>query len=99
MRYRKKPVEVEAVYWAGVGSDNTGEVIEFCGDHVGPDGEPYANLVPLGYPRPTLYVAANHAYIPLEVPTWIIRDKLGLYPCDPAVFNDTYQPVHQEATP
>lgn len=92
MRYRKKPVEVEAILWAGPGW-GTGAVIAFCGTHRDSDGGELANFVPLGYPEPTLWVAANNAYVPLQPPEWIIRDSLGLYPCKPAIFDQTYEPA------
>jgi hypothetical protein len=84
--YRKKPVIVEAMQWTG---DNNAAVLEWCGTHRD-DGEEKLVFVPLAYPQPILWVAANRAYIPIECGDWIIRDMLGFYPCKPQVFDATY---------
>lgn len=89
-RYRKKPVEVEAIQWKG--SSTTTEVMEFCGTRMDGDLE-LLNFVPLGFPVPKLWVEANQTYLPIELNEWIIRDRLGLYPCKPDIFAETYEEV------
>lgn len=78
-RYRKKPVVILAMQWTG---DNLTELGDWVGN---------GNLLP---PDPDkclkLWVAANTAWLPLEVGEWIIKDRLGFYPCNDAVFQETY---------
>lgn len=38
-----------------------------------------------------LYVAANAAWLDLEIGEWIIKDDLGFYPCKDSVFRKKYQ--------
>lgn len=91
VRARKRPVEVDAIYWTGGGPiGNTGEVMTFCGTRH--DGEEeLLNFVPLGSPGPKLWVAADSAFHPITPGTWILRDTLGLYPCDQVTFAETYE--------
>lgn len=90
MRYRKKPVEVEAVQWNG---NNTPAVMEFVGNHVADNGDELLTFVPLAYPKPKLWVAANKSWIDVEIGEWFIRDSLGFYPCKPVIFETTYEMV------
>jgi hypothetical protein len=45
-----------------------------------------------------LYVAANDAWLDLEVGEWIIQDALGFYPCKDSVFTAKYRaaPIEDE---
>lgn len=89
--YRKMPVEVEALQWTG---NNNGAVMEWTGEHVDPDtGESVLTFVPLAYPRPRLWVAANQAWVAVEPGEWIIKDALGFYPCKPGIFAAVYEEV------
>lgn len=93
-RYRKKPVEVEAIQWQGLGL-GTGDVIDFAGTHPDPDsGEETLTFVPLAYPAPQLWVAANQAWVTVEPGEWLIRDARGVYPCKPDIFEQTYELVN-----
>lgn len=90
LRYRKRPITVEAKQW-------TGDNLEELWDWIGADGL-YGPL-PIGDPlRPfgqpaRLYVAANDAWLDLEIGEWIIRDSKGFYPCKHDIFEVTYEPV------
>lgn len=80
--FRKKPVVVEAMPW-------TGNNIDQLWDWAGADniyGPTVAN--PL-----RLYVAANQAWLDLEVGEWILRDSAGFYPCKAEIFAATYEAV------
>lgn len=96
MKFRKKPVEIEAVKWDGT---NLEEVLEFCysdtrwkqgieSDHV---GEPGIGHVPvLG----VLDIPTLEGTMTAQIGDWIIRGVRGeLYPCKPDIFEATYDKV------
>ena len=84
MKYRKKPVVIEAVQWrdtnwaeiqAFVGMDALGRGI------VGPD-------------QTGLSIQTLEGRMHVSVDDWIIRGVKGeLYPCKPDIFVATYEPV------
>jgi len=89
-RYRKKPVEVSAMRWIGGPWEclNT-----FCGrnwsradavDETGPQDP--ENVV--------VWNSRENQWLNVPVGHWIIRGVVGeFYPCDPHVFEATYEPV------
>lgn len=81
-KFRKKPVVIDAMQWTG---GNINDLWDWAGaDNIyGP-----TEASPL-----RLYVAANDAWLNLEVGEWIIRDSEGYYPCKPDIFAATYEPV------
>ena len=89
-RYRKKPVEIEAVKWDG---GDYSHLEKFCGrnwnrassvDEVGPPDE--ENVV--------VWNTMENQWLNVPLGHWIIRGLKGeLYPCDPGVFAATYDPV------
>lgn len=100
MRYRKKPVEVEAVQlrW-----DTWNEMCDFVG--VGPgDDQPHGTWVD-GAGKPIAERTSDAARIGLLIPTpegvmlaiecdWVIRGVQGeFYPCKPEIFDATYEAV------
>jgi hypothetical protein len=90
MRYRKKPVIIEAVQWKG---NNLAEVIRFTGLH--------ESAMKLTWDQYESVVAREGLKIfTLEGPLmalpgdWIIRGVKGeLYPCKPDIFDATYEAV------
>jgi hypothetical protein len=83
-RYRKRPVEVEAVLFTG---RNDEEVLSFIGDSgFNPsDG------------RPTIAIRTLEGTMTAEGGDWIVRGVKGeFYPVKPDIFAATYEPV--EAT-
>lgn len=76
-RYRKKPVEVEAVQWTG---ENWQEIKDFAGSDVAFDGRLYVFTL-----EGTLKADIGD-YIIKGV-------KGEFYPCKPDVFEKTYEPV------
>jgi hypothetical protein len=80
--YRKKPVVIEAIQWTG---DNLDEIWDWTTAEFvyGP-----TEVNPL-----RLYVAANDAWLDLEVGEWIIKDSAGFYPCKADIFAVTYEAV------
>ena len=79
MRYRKKPVEVEAILWDGT---NTVELMDF----VGPFNVAWFGNIP--------EIETLEGRMMVSKGDWVIIDAGGeLYPCKPDVFDDVYEPV------
>lgn len=86
MKYRKKPVEIEARR-LGRDYDEDCEIVRWCGGRaIGPeDGYGEHAMVAIDTLEGTM--AANHG-------DYIIRGVQGeFYPCKPDVFEQTYDPV------
>ena len=95
-KYRKKPVEIEAVQWTG---KNDTEVEDFIGDYLAGYGD---NLV---YYKPRLnqylsklmYIRTLEGAMIASVGDYIIKGVQGeFYPCKPDIFEQTYDEVHDE---
>lgn len=95
-KFRKRPVEVEAIQWTGRNMD---AVCKFCADlvrknkdgamHLGFRGrsvvDPQNNVVLIGTLEGVMEARAGD---------WIIRGVKGeYYPCKPDVFEATYEKV------
>jgi hypothetical protein len=96
MKFRKKPVVIEAVQWDGHETTLLKEVFELCP----PDDLPHAPDDP--------HIQTGYGYTPadgkLYIPTlegtmcaspgdWIIKGIKGeIYPCKPDIFAATYEP-------
>ena len=80
MKFRKKPIVIEAVQWTG---DNVGEIAEFCPRaDIGLGNNTVLYLI-----IPTL--EGDHR---ANVGDWIIRGVKGeFYPCKPDIFEMTYE--------
>ncbi len=86
-KYRKKnPQPVEAMQWTG---DNLQEIKGWTGE----------DLFEQSGDEFFLYVAANKAWLTIQVNEWILKDKLGFYPCADSVFQESYElnEPHEEA--
>lgn len=80
MRYRAKPVEMEAIRWTG---DNFEEVKAFA-------DEGRAYMITLG----GLRIETSEGHVSAPVGHYICKDaKGGVYPCDPEIFEAKYEPV------
>lgn len=94
MKFRKKPVVIEAVQWKG---DNLHEVISFTdgppdvrSHHAGMMWDKYRDLVE----KEGLKIYTLEGTMKAEVGDWIIRGVQGeFYPCKPDIFAATYEPV------
>ncbi len=98
-RFRKKPVEITAIFWAG---GDYSELERFCGMNWGradakdilwqpaDDGE-----------QVVVYNAIDQQWLCVPKGFWIIRGVSGeLYPCAPDIFERTYEAVDvQDADP
>ena len=82
MKFRKKPVVIEAIQWTG---DNLKEIEGFINQ-----GKPWGNLSnPEGLIIHTL--EGDHR---ADKGDWIIKGIHGeFYPCKPDIFAKTYEPV------
>lgn len=93
MKYRKKPVVVEAVRWTG---DNLREVIAFTGLHPSAHymtWEQYRELVA----KEGLKIFTLEGAMMASVGDFIIKGVSGeFYPCKPDIFEKTYEPVEEK---
>jgi hypothetical protein len=79
MRFRKRPVEVEAVQWTG---DNADEIERFAGDA-------YETWLPS---VDKVAICTLEGEMTASVGDWIIRGVQGeFYPCKPDIFEATYE--------
>ena len=97
MKYRKKPVVIDAIQWTG---NNIEQVLPFFGDISklpNPDG--YVNPG-IGHcpPEGTLDIHTLEGTMTASAGDWIIKGIKGeFYPCKPDIFAATYEPVEQNA--
>lgn len=76
MKYRKKPVEIEAIKWNG---DNLKEVLDFSKDAY------------LGKDDCTLFIETLEGDMKASIGDYIIKGVNGeFYPCKPDIFEKTY---------
>ncbi|WP_141576165.1 hypothetical protein [Actinomadura sp. WMMA1423] len=92
-RFRKKPVEIEAVRWDG---HNEMELIAFTegGFTVLPPTPYPPHLEHLPPPPNTaqVYDKLHHTWVGVETGQWVIRGIKGeFYPCADDVFTETYE--------
>ncbi|HWF62927.1 MAG TPA: hypothetical protein VN666_21825 [Nitrospira sp.] len=77
MKFRKKPVVIEAVQFTG---RNDAEVMAFCPIAVDPEDRGPSLIIPT--------LEGNHKALPGD---WIIKGVKGeFYPCKPDIFAATY---------
>ena len=88
-RWRKRPVEVDAIQWTG---QNFGAVRAFGSGAVG-IGPVVAGALPL-------WVVKSSATCRVELGDWIIRepDGSGFYPCTDADHAAAYEPASESLT-
>ena len=83
-KYRKKPLEVEAIQWTG---DNLSDIVEFAGDKV-----QWFKLSESDGIR--LSIDTLEGSVIVSKDDFIIRGVVNeLYICKPFVFEKTYEPV------
>jgi len=91
MKYRKKPVEVEALQWDG---SNLHEMIEFVGDSLTYDILDTAWQVGKGIPHVFLTIKTLEGDMKASKGDYIIKGVNGeFYPCKPDIFEKTYEKV------
>lgn len=86
MRYRKKPVVIEATQWVGT---NYEEICDFVGTKLERDASELCNGEPSNLLVPTL-----EGIMEARVYDYIIKGVQGeFYPCKPDIFEQTYEMV------
>lgn len=81
MKFKKKPVVIDAVQWTG---KNLKELMEFA----------LTADKGLGYQEDKLFIPTLEGTMTAEKFDWIIKGVAGeLYPCKPEIFEKTYEPV------
>lgn len=84
MKYRKKPIVIEAVQWNGT----YGHVLEFTG------GLPNMISYPGGNGSEYIVIRTLEGEMTLRNGDWIIKGVKGeFYPCKPDIFEATYEAV------
>jgi hypothetical protein len=83
MKFRKKPIEIEAVRWDGLDASFL-EIVRMAGIN-------QADLTRLG---DDLYIDTLEGEMHASAGDWIIKGVKGeLYPCKPDIFDATYEPA------
>lgn len=78
-RYRKRPVEIEAVQYLYPASQAP-EIAEWCGGKVGDDG--------------LIYIPTLEGVMTVSINDFVIQGVQGeFYPCKPDIFAATYEAV------
>jgi len=97
MKFRKKPVEVEAIKWTG---DNLKEIIDFTGKH--PKwGKWFCSFeeyeIHVREDRNVFKIFTLEGVMEASIGDWIIRGVQGEhYPCKPDIFEQTYEAVDSQ---
>jgi hypothetical protein len=83
MKFRKKPVVIEAVQWTGDMLDAE-TITSFAGDTM------------IGFHGDKISIITLEGIMEASPGDWVIRGVKGeLYPCKPDIFEATYDPVNQ----
>ena len=94
MKYRKKPVVIEAVQW----NNNIEEVLAFAEDTMSEEsnGILYGKTLILATEEkpPRLFIRTREGLVGVEPGAYVVRDvKGGIYPCAADVFVETHEAV------
>lgn len=85
MKYRKKPVVIEAIQWKG---NNWDEIKAKFTDP--PDAKSFIVWIS----NEELLIATLEGKMKVDINDWIIKGVQGeYYPCKPDIFEQTYEPV------
>lgn len=84
MKFRKKPVVIDALQWTGA---NVDEILAF----ILPKGSARRGL---GEERNSIFIDTMEGTMRADPNDWIIKGvKAEFYPCKPYIFEATYEPV------
>ena len=93
MKYRKKPVVIEAVQWNGL---NLEEIKEFVGDSLIYEISDAAWKVGKGAPAVSMGIKTLEGTHICSKGDYIIKGVQGeFYPCKPDIFEQTYERVEE----
>ena len=91
MRYRKKPVIIEATQWTG---SNFEEIKQFVTKDLIYDIDDAAWKVGMGVPDITIKIKTLEGEMLASIGDFIIKGVDGeFYPCKPDIFQKTYEEV------
>ena len=96
-KFKKKPVEIEAMQWDGTLS-SANEIMEWSRTDMGPRivYNSYTNTIH----EPHLNILTMEGVMVARKKDWIIRGIHGeVYPCNPDIFEKTYAPSEEENKP
>ena len=92
MKYRKKPVVIEAIQWTG----NTTEIKEFCGNNCSYNVYDSAWRAEKGIPHEELVIHTLEGDMKASRNDFIIKGVNGeFYPCKPDIFYQTYEEINK----
>lgn len=93
MKYRKKPVVIEAIQWNGI---NLEEIKQFAGDSLEYHICDTAWEVGKGKPHVSIKIKTLEGVMSASEGDYIIRGVNGeIYPCKPDIFEKTYEAVEE----
>lgn len=93
MKYKKKPVVIEAIQWIG---NNLEEIKNFVGEQLEYNIEDSAWQVGKGVPHVTVKIKTLEGVMEARKGDYIIKGVNGeFYPCKPDVFEKTYDEVKE----
>ena len=91
MKYRKKPVVIEAIQWTGLNSE---EIKEFAGESLTYDIIDDAWELGKGRPHVFMKIKTLEGDMKVSKKDFIIKGVNGeVYPCKPDIFEKTYEEV------
>lgn len=86
MRYKKKPVEIEAIQFTGW---NAGDVLAFMGENTDVDNN--------GIPYGEIHIDTLEGIMTAKIDDYIIKGVKGeFYPCKPDIFEETYEIILED---
>ena len=94
MKFKKKPIEIEAIQWAG--NSSVKAVSEFLGaKNQELENDDY--VVKLENGTDNLYIKTSEGLMLANIGDWIIKEPFDkdrkYYPCKPDIFEKTYEKV------
>lgn len=90
MKFRKKPVVIEAVQWTAKNFDECMQFMENDGGHK----KAYEDAEEGAYKTENLYIVTLEGTMTASKGDWIIKGVNGeFYPCKPGIFDKTYEPA------
>ena len=92
MRFRKKPVVIEARQFITnneADSKNINEVVDWVNSHFPTEATP-----PARHDETSIFIKTLEGEMRADCKDWIIKGVKGeFYPCKPDIFEKTYEPV------
>jgi len=83
MRFRKKPIVIEAIQWTGNNFDEVNKLMKYTCIDENPNGE-------------EIVIVTLEGDMKANIGDWIIKGVKGeFYPCKPDIFEETYEEVDE----